>query len=402
MRLTSEQPLRILQVTGTPVGGDWFYDQVSGLARLGHTVCAVLPGHGPLASRLRAAKIPVEIIPFSGRQLRQLPRITAAEARLLRFVRAFRPDVIHSHLIKAMLSCRIAAFGYQPALRVSQVPGTVHLRTPTARWLDRWSLWRDDVVIGSCRAIADEYRAMGARSVAVSYYGCDVRRIDPGASGAAFRREFGLADDTPTVGMVAYMYPNGLRAFRQVGVKGHEVFLDAAPLILRRVPDARLFVVGDELAGSGAYRRSLQARADALGLAGRVWFTGFRSDVTAVMAGLDVVVNPSIEESACYTMVEALLMRKGVVASDVGGLPDTVQHRETGLLVPPGDPAALAGAVAELLADPQLRRRLGSRGRDRCLRRFDITATVGQLDGLYRAALARKLGPAQPGPAPCG
>ena len=152
----------------------------------------------------------------------------------------------------------------------------------------------------------------------------------------------------------------------------------------------------------GAYRRSLQARADALGLAGRVWFTGFRSDVTAVMAGLDVVVNPSIEESACYTMVEALLMRKGVVASDVGGLPDTVQHRETGLLVPPGDPAALAGAVAELLADPQLRRRLGSRGRDRCLRRFDITATVGQLDGLYRAALARKLGPAQPGPAACG
>src|SRR6266516_318877 len=186
-------------------------------------------------------------------------------ARLLRFVRAFRPDVIHSHLIKAMLSCRIAAFGYQPALRVSQVPGTVHLRTPTARWLDRWSLWRDDVVIGSCRAIADEYRAMGARSVAVSYYGCDVRRIVPGASGAAFRREFGLADDTPTVGVVAYMYPNGLRAFRQVGVKGHEVFLDAAPLILRRVPDARLFVVGDELAGSGAYRRSRQARAGAPG-----------------------------------------------------------------------------------------------------------------------------------------
>ncbi len=384
------QPLRILQVASTAVGGDWFYDQVTGLARLGHTVCAVLPGQGPLADRLRAGQVPVEIIPFGlTRRLGDWPQLTAAEVRLLRFVRAFRPDVIHSHLIIASLCCRLATLGYRNALRVSQVPGTLRFVNPILRFMDRWSLWRDDVVIGSCRAIADEYRAMGARSVVVSYYGCDVRRVDPGASGAAFRREFGLADATPTVGMVAYMYPNGLRAFRQVGVKGHEVFLDAAPLILQRVPDARLFVVGDELAGSGAYRRSLEARVAALGLAGRVWFTGFRSDITSVMAGLDVVVNPSIEESACYTMVEALLMRKGVVASDVGGLPDTVQHGETGLLVPPGDPAALAGAVAALLADPQRRRELGSRGRERCLRRFDINNTVAQIDNLYRAALSR-------------
>ena len=93
MQLTSDRPLRILQVAATPIGGDWFYEQVTGLARLGHTVCAVLPGQGPLADRLRAGQIPVEVIPFSGRKLRQLPRITTAEVRLLRFVRAFQPDV---------------------------------------------------------------------------------------------------------------------------------------------------------------------------------------------------------------------------------------------------------------------------------------------------------------------
>jgi glycosyltransferase involved in cell wall biosynthesis len=387
--VTRDRPLRILQVTATDVGAEWFSQQVIGLARRGHTVRVVLPVDGPLAGRLRAWNIPVDIIAFKGRRTRQLPRVARAELRLLRLVRAFRPDVIHAHTLKAVLCCRVAAFGYRPALRVTQVPATVHLHSRLLRWLDRWTLVRDDLVLGSCEAIADQYRAMGARSVAVSYYGCDVHRFDPSTPGTAFRREFGLAADTPTVGMVARIQPIRLPAFEEIGVKGHEVFLDAAPLILKRVPGARLFVVGDSLLGAGEYRAELEARAAALGVSQSVCFTGYRSDIATVLAGLDVVVNPSLEESACYTMVEALLMRKGVVASNVGGLPDTVQHGETGLLVPPGDPAALAAAVTELLTDPLRSQEMGRRGRDRCLRRFDIDVTVAQVDDLYRAALRK-------------
>jgi glycosyltransferase involved in cell wall biosynthesis len=382
-----DQGLRILQVVATSVGGAWFYDQVTGLTRLGHTVCAVLPGAGPLTNRLLNAGIRVEIVPFRGKRIDQLPRVTAAELGLLRLVRAFRPDVIHAHLLKAVLSARLAARGYPQALRVSQLPGTVHLHSPLLRWLDQATLSCDDVVIGSCRAIASKYQLMGARAVTVSYYGCDVGRFAPDTSGQAFRREFGLADGTPAVGMVAHMYPTRMRAFRGIGVKGHEVFLDAAPLILRLAPGARLFVIGDELAGAGGYRRELEDQAAGLGLSGRVHFTGHRADIRSVLAGLDVVVNPSMEESASYAMVEALLMQKGVVASDVGGLPDTVRHGETGLLVPPGDPAGLAAAVGELLADPGRRRELGRRGRDHCLRQFDINTTVAGLDAVYRKAL---------------
>jgi glycosyltransferase involved in cell wall biosynthesis len=387
-----ERGLRILQVTATSVGGAWFRDQVTGLARLGHTVQTVLPGAGPLADQLRASGIGVEIIPFRGKRVRQLGRLTAAELRLWHLVRAFRPDVIHAHLLKAVISCRLAALGYRQALRVSQLPGTAHLHSPPLRWIDRATLWRDDMVIGSCMAIAERYRDLGARSVAVSYYGCDVHRIDPLTSGSAFRREFGLAEQTPTVGMVAHMYPTRLRAFRQIGVKGHEVFLAAAPMILRQVPAAQLFVVGDELVGTGSYRRELEAMVSALPTGSAVHFTGQRDDIAAVLAGLDVVVCPSIEESASYAMVEALLMRKGVVASNVGGLPDTVLPGETGLLVPPADPAALAAAVTELLTDPVRRQHLGSRGRDHCLRLFDIDTTVAGVDALYREALARKRG----------
>jgi glycosyltransferase involved in cell wall biosynthesis len=183
------------------------------------------------------------------------------------------------------------------------------------------------------------------------------------------------------------MYPTRLRAFRDIGVKGHEVFLEAAPLILQQVPDAQIFVVGDEFMGDGTYRRSLEDRAAALGVQGRVHFTGHRTDIPSVLAGLDVVACPSLVESASYALVEALLMGKGVVASDVGGLPDSVRHGETGLLVPPADPAALASAVTDLLAAPVWRAELGRRGREHCLRQFDVRSTVAKVEALYREGL---------------
>jgi glycosyltransferase involved in cell wall biosynthesis len=386
------RPLRILQITSTAVGGSWFHDQVRGLAELGNEVCAVLPREGPLADRLRAVQgVRVEIIAFGlSRRVRQLPGLMAAQWRLMKFVREYKPDVIHSHLIIAMLAARVASVAHRSALVVSQVPGLVHLRMTPFRILERLSLRRDDLVLGSCRAIARRYQAMGARSVEVSYYGCDVHRFDPATSPDAFRREFGLGGDTPAVGMVAYMYPSKLREFRQFGVKGHEVFIDAVPLVLRQNPEARFFVIGDELVGDGEYRRRLERRAARLGVADRILFTGFRSDISSVMAGLDVLVNPSMDESACYTVVEALLMRKGVVATEVGGLPDTVRHGRTGLLIPPADPAALARAVNALVADPAARLRMADRGRELALRQFDIAGTVKQVNALYHQALTAR------------
>jgi glycosyltransferase involved in cell wall biosynthesis len=89
-------------------------------------------------------------------------------------------------------------------------------------------------------------------------------------------------------------------------------------------------------------------------------------------------------------MVEALLMQRSVVASNVGGLPDTVQHGVSGLLVPPRDPAALADAIAELISDPSRRAEMGRQGRNHCLNRFNIISTVAQVQALYLEALDRK------------
>ncbi|MEH1166205.1 glycosyltransferase [Micromonospora sp. CPCC 205539] len=387
-RGADDRPLRILQVTSTAVGGDWFHDQVTGLARLGHEVCAVVPGEGPLTARLRSAGVRTEIVPMSGWRPRQLPRVAAAQLRLVRLIRRFKPDVVHGHLVKANIACRLANLAAGRPLLVNQIAGTVHLRSPLLSRIDHATLPRVDVLIGSCHAFAEEYRRMGARAVTVSHYGCDVHRLDPSASGEPFRAEFGLAPGTPTVGMLAHLYRSRLQAFQDIGFKGHEVFLDAAPRLLHRVPEAHLFVVGDELSGDVGYRRDLEERAARLGVAERVHFTGRRNDVQNVLAGLDVAVTPSLEESASYATVEALLMERGVVASDVGGLPDTVQHGESGLLVPPADPGALADAVVDLLTDPQRRAAMGRLGRSRCLQLFDIERTVATVEAIYRAALA--------------
>ncbi|MEH1015178.1 glycosyltransferase family 4 protein [Micromonospora sp. CPCC 206060] len=395
MTTTSEPrtgpPLRILQVTSTPLGGEWFYCQVTGLARRGHDVTAVLPGEGPLTERIRAAGIPTEIVRLAGWRPHQLPRVAAAEFHLMRLIRRLRPDVVHAHLLKASVACRLASLVGGHALQVDQLPGAAHLRNPFMRRLDLATLSRADVVIASCHAFAERYRGLGARSVATSHYGFDVHRFDPATSPEQFRSEFGIEPGTPVVGMVAYMYPSRIRDFRKVGIKGHETLIDAVPRLLARVPDARIFIVGDELSGDGSYRRALHERAARVG-AGRIHFTGRRYDIPELMAGFDVLVSPSLDESASGASVQALLMGKPVVASNVGGLPDTVQHDETGLLVPPADPVALADAVADLLHDPERRRAMGQLGRSRCLARYDAARTVADVEAVYHRALASRQG----------
>lgn len=390
MKRPAPQALRIMHIVGTAVGGSWFFDQATTLRARGHELLAVLPAEGLLSQRLRESGIQVAIVPFKGSSIRDIPRTAKAQYSLIRLVRTFHPDLIHNHLFKAVIMGRIAGFvGRAPAV-VSQMPGSVHLDSRLLYSFDRATLWIDDVVIGSCNYIAERYAEIGANHVAVSYYGCDVHRIDPTTSGQEFRDEFGVPPEAPTIGMVAYMYPSNIPKFRDVGMKGHEVFIDAASVLKDKYPSARFFVVGDDLWGIGAYRRQLEERAARLGLSDRMHFTGNRTDIPSVMAAMDVLVNPSLSESASYTMIETLLMERGAVATNVGGLPDTVQDGETGLLVPPRDHLALAEAISHLVDNPGERARMGKLGRQRVLVRFDIQNTVDSLEAIYADVLCRR------------
>jgi glycosyltransferase involved in cell wall biosynthesis len=128
----------------------------------------------------------------------------------------------------------------------------------------------------------------------------------------------------------------------------------------------------DQHVGEGDDRSELEASAEALGIRGNVVFTGFMQDVREMMSTCDIVLVPSSREGFGLAAVEAMALARPVIASAQGGLPEIVVPGETGLLVPPNDPQALADAVSELLAEPDLARQMGANGRARVEQHFAL------------------------------
>ncbi|UFU08318.1 glycosyltransferase family 4 protein [Ruania halotolerans] len=346
-----------------------------------------MPGEGTVKERLTQAGTAVHVIPFRGYHPRDWRRHVRAFRDLGALMRGGSWDIVHAHLFKSFILARIILRGRRSPRLVTQVAGTVHLQSRPLAAIDRMTLRWDTVLVGSCTEFAETYAQRGARHTAVSFYGCHTDRFDPATSGAPLRDRYGLTPSDVAVGLIAHMYPTRLKSFRNIGVKGHEVFIDAALSLAKQDARLRFFVVGDEFVGDGSYRRELERRAAPLVDGGRMHFLGHRTDMPDVIAGMDILVNPSLSESASYTMVEASLMRRPVIGSRVGGLPDTIIDGSTGLLVPPGDDGALAGAIRRLADDPETRHHMGGQGRSHVLEMFDITKTVSTVEEIYQRAV---------------
>lgn len=188
---------------------------------------------------------------------------------------------------------------------------------------------------------------------------------------AALRDAYGVGAGEPVVGSVTRFH----------AAKGIEHLIDAFALLQRSLPDARLILVGE-----GPLHDELVERARERKVADRVVFAGFRRDVEAHYAMFDVTAVPSIEEGFGNVAVESMAMGTPVVASDIGGLRESVEQGESGLRVPPADPRALADALFRLLEDEALRTRMGRAARRRS-RRFSMDAYVERLERLYRSVL---------------
>lgn len=176
----------------------------------------------------------------------------------------------------------------------------------------------------------------------------------------------------PVIGAVARLVP----------IKGLQHLVDAAPQVLRHCAQARFLLVGE-----GEMRPALEEQARGLGLEDRITFTGYRPDAPSLLAGMDVFVLPSLNEGMGRVLVMAMALGKPIVATRVGGVPELLGDGEAGLLVPPGDPAALAEAVCSLLRDPTRAQGLGEAGRRR-VHRYSVEAMLDMLAKLYREVMA--------------
>jgi glycosyltransferase involved in cell wall biosynthesis len=201
----------------------------------------------------------------------------------------------------------------------------------------------------------------------------------------ALRHRLGIGSDRLVVGIVARLDP----------VKNHALLIDAFARVRSLVPTATLVIIGD-----GLLRSSLESRSRLLGLEQDIHFAGASNDIPALYRELDVFVLSSDAEGTSMSILEAMASRVCVVATAVGGTPDLLAGGASGMLVPPGDPAALAGALTEVLRDAALRRRLAEAGRARVEKHYSEPLMIDAYEALYHGetrALVRREAPTASG-----
>jgi glycosyltransferase involved in cell wall biosynthesis len=268
--------------------------------------------------------------------------------RLARLMRRNRIDVIHTHLSTASL---LGAFAAKLARRRS----VAHVHGLNTATCFRYS----DNIIAVSEKVKEHLVAQGIdeKKVRVVHNGVDLVRFQPTDAPEA-KIKLGYDADEPLLGVFG----------RLSSEKGQRVAVEAMFLIAKEHPDARLAIVGE-----GKDQDDLETTAEALGIRDNVLFTGFVQDVRDLMSACDVVIVPSSRgEGFGLVAVEAMALRRPVVASAQGGLPEIIIPGETGLLVPPNDPQALADAVCEVLAKPEIGQSMGAKGRERVEQHFAL------------------------------
>jgi glycosyltransferase involved in cell wall biosynthesis len=239
--------------------------------------------------------------------------------------------------------------------------------------------FRTDAVVAVSESIRRELLASGVppAKVMTIYGGVDVQRFHPRVDGAGVREEFGIPRHAKLVVKVAHV-----REW-----KGYEVFLPAAAIVARAAPQVFFLCAGK---GTGEEAQLNRLVRD-LGLAGRWRWAGFRDDLPQILAAADVCVHAATAgEGVTGVVREALAMAKPVVATDVGGNRELVRANETGLLVPPRSPEALAEGMLRLLQEPALAAAMGWAGRRLVERCFSHEVKAERMEQLYRAILRRK------------
>jgi glycosyltransferase involved in cell wall biosynthesis len=316
-----------------------------------------------LLTEARSAGAPVVALPMRG------PFDVGALLRLRGLMRARGVALVHTHSsVDSWLATLAAKSLGRPVVRGR------HVTIPILR--RRALVYRlADHVITTGEAVAARVRAAGvpAERISAISAGVDTARFHGGVSGKAVREELGLSSDAQVVGLVANVR----------GSKGHAVFLEAAREVLTSHPRARFVIVGDGVGFDDVKRRVRE-----MGLEGRVIMPGFRRDIPEVMASLDVLVLPSTRSEATSQVIpQALAVGTPVAAAATGGIPEIVRDGETGRLVEPGDPHALAGAVLSLLDDPERAREMALAGQALIRTRYSADAAMTATTDVYRKLL---------------
>jgi glycosyltransferase involved in cell wall biosynthesis len=333
-------------------------------------VVACIHDAGPIGEEIRQTGVPFRVLGLTPGLLRPFDVL-----RLRDFLVECDPAIVHTFLLTGSLYGRFAAMMAKVPIVIGTEVNIYERKRAAHAMAERWLMRRTDAVVASAESVRDFYIKQvqaDPDKVEVIYNAVDWSQLQTTMSPEEFRASVGAPTDAPVAGIIA----------RLTEQKAHRVLFDAMahhPGLSR----LHLLVVGD-----GELRDDLRSRVATLGLQGRVHFLGARRDLGNILAGIDVFVMPSFWEGLPLSLVLAMGAGLPVVATSVAGIPEVVQDGVSGLLVPPGDTAALGDALARAINDKPSSALMGQAARAYVTPRFGVDGYVASVTSLYDRLLA--------------
>jgi glycosyltransferase involved in cell wall biosynthesis len=350
--------------------------------RFDFAICLIETASLSAMSELEAAGCPLYSLGLS-RRLYNPVGLVRIVYRLYRFLADIRPDIVQTHALHANLLARPAALlagvrviiatetalpdiereSWRRALNAPLHALNKHLDRSSQRIVvasEAVRRWKD------ASGRPEKFCVVGPPLDLDTFTSTKTRRLRsrPLCQGGA-----------PMLGVVG----------RLSAEKGHRLLIAAMPEILAQAPKAQLLIVG-----SGPLEAKLRAQVASLNLADHVEFLGYMSEVERAFSRMDILIVPSLSDAFPRVALEGMLMELPVVGARTGGIAEIILDGETGLLVPPGDSAALAQACKYLLSRPGVATQMGQRGRERVLSEFHPSQFVARHEELYVCAAAEQ------------
>ncbi len=366
----------LLSVVGLDAMPEYEVDFISGIDK---------GKEGELLSQARETTNLI-IVPEMGRSINPFSDLLAFW-KLYRLIKKGRYHIVHTHSSKAGVLGRLAAWLAGTPIIIHTLHSLVfHEYQP---WLVNRAWWLAKKI---CAPVTDFYISVSeiivkkalAAGIAeperyrTIYSGMELDWfLNAKFDAAKVKQEFGIPLDAPVVGKIARLFP----------LKGHDQLMDAAPEIVKRVPNVRFFLIGD-----GVLLEHLQQRARAYGILENFVFAGLidRTRIPEMISAMDIVVHTSLREGLARVLPQALAMGKPCVSFDIDGAPEVVIDDKTGYLVKAFDNVTLADRIAHLLEDDELRRTLGENGRRHVDPNFRTEKMVADISEVYQMMLAKK------------
>jgi len=298
--------------------------------------------------------------------------------RIFQIVRNQNIKLVHANSLKSAIISGLSA-------RLANVPLVWHVRDflPVGffrQLFTRLAYLLATKVIVNSKAVGEIFRFVQKNSsekVKIIYNCIDLDLYNPNVDGNDLRRELNIGTNIALIGFIGRVHPE----------KGIEYLIRAVRGVVKIVPEVRFLIVGDTALGKEEHQKRMRNLSEELGLADKILFLGYRKEVVKIIAALDILVLPSLREPFGLVSLEAMAMKKPVVATNTGGSPEAVIDGKTGLLVPPRDSCALFSAIIRLLKDKKLARKMGADGRERVTSFFSPEFTLSRLQEIYNKIL---------------